>query len=137
VSFYDCTAERIYTNAEINILRSCILMIVNAIEYRRRAEKIRDPHDYFLSLLDTMPFACAFFDKHCNMLNWNRESAKLFGLDDKIELLHNFYDFSPKYQPDGQPSRTKALNYLKIALEEGKCQFEWVAAYTLSVLRQG
>jgi PAS domain S-box-containing protein len=76
-------------------------------------------------MLDTMVFACFFFDMEGKPIDCNRRALSLYGCHDKKEFLDNFFDFSPEYQDDGQRSRDKAMHLIREAFETGKIIFRW------------
>jgi PAS domain S-box-containing protein len=56
----------------------------------------------------------------------NVSTLALFGVKDVRQLTSlSPWKFSPKYQPDGQISRTKAKKMIKIAMKNGTNFFEW------------
>ncbi len=55
----------------------------------------------------------------------NQKAEELFGVD-KQQLLHKTpYQFSPEIQPDGRPSKDKALDKIQAALGGNPQTFEW------------
>lgn len=77
-------------------------------------------------MLDATPFCCNFWDENCNNVDCNAAVARLFELSDKQEYLDRFYEFSPEEQPDGSPSREKAVEKIKEAFATGYARFEWM-----------
>jgi len=77
-------------------------------------------------MLDTIPLCCLLLNKEFKCIACNSESARLFKLKDKQEFIDRFYDLSPPYQSDGQPSYESALGYIQKAFDEGKAVFEWM-----------
>jgi PAS domain S-box-containing protein len=59
------------------------------------------------------------------ILDCNTAAVKCLGCVEKSDVLGNFGRFSPEIQPDGEPSRDKALRMCDIAAKEGGCSFEW------------
>ena len=83
-------------------------------------------HVRTMLLLDAMPYACNLWDENLNLFRCNEGTTRMFGLSDKREYMENFYDFSPKYQPDGQLSTEAVAKYIRKAFDEGKCVIEWM-----------
>ena len=78
-------------------------------------------------LLDAMPFACDLWDRNGNVFECTEENLRLLEIEDKSEYLNRFFDFSPKYQPDGSLSLEKSPYLLKKAFESGKrITTEWM-----------
>ena len=125
-SFDDCRRERSFTEDEVDILRSAGLMLVSAVNRHEQAVDIGDTHRRARLMLDATPLSCSLWNKDFKLFDSNEESVKLFKLNDKREILDHFFEFSPEYQPDGQPSPVKTAMYLKKAFAEGRCVFEWM-----------
>ncbi|HHH84397.1 MAG TPA: PAS domain S-box protein, partial [Firmicutes bacterium] len=58
--------------------------------------------------------------------NLNKAALKLFGISRKDVKCFVPYEFSPPFQPDGSPSREKALAYVRKALNGEPQNFIWV-----------
>ena len=56
----------------------------------------------------------------------NSSVCRIFQLEKEAFIGESPANFSPKYQPDGQLSKTKAIQYIKACLEEGTQTFEWM-----------
>ena len=81
-------------------------------EERTKEAALQETEDRLQAMVDNMAFACFFFDIDTNLLDCNQRAVKLFGADSKQEIIDNFFNFSPEYQPDGKPSRIKAKEYI-------------------------
>ncbi len=77
-------------------------------------------------MLDAMPMCCNFWNKDLQNIDCNEATTKLFGLSSKQVYLDRFFDLSPEYQPDGQPSPKAALEKVRLAFETGYQRFEWM-----------
>jgi len=58
----------------------------------------------------------------------NPKTEEIFACSREEILNSHPYDFSPEYQPDGQPSKEKALEYISAALDGKPQRFEWTHA---------
>jgi len=87
---------------------------------------IRDEYDRATLLLNAMPFACHLWDKNFQLFDCNDKAMELVGISNKLDLIDNFLDFSPQYQPDGRPSRYAGGQCIKKAFADGKYVFEWM-----------
>ena len=126
VSFSDCKNERIFTNDEVNILRSGALMMVNAINRSAQTAEIREGHNRTRLLLDSMPYTCHLWNKKYEMFDCNEENVRLFNLKTKQEVSEQFDKFSPEYQPDGRLSSEKAVEMIQKAFDTGRHVDEWM-----------
>lgn len=77
-------------------------------------------------ILDSAPYGCQLWDEACTIVFCNNACAQMFNLGTKQEYLERFFEFSPKYQPDGELSAAKALRHVERAREEGSAHFTWL-----------
>jgi len=78
------------------------------------------------AMLDSSPLACSIFDENNNIVETNRKAEDLFEIPDKQIYIDNFYDFSPRFQPDGMSSPEKAAQMLETTRENGSANFVWL-----------
>jgi len=126
VSFDDCRRERTFTEDEVNILRSGSLMLTSAVNRHETAVRMREADERAKIMLNTTPLCCTLWDRNLNVIDCNEEVAKLFEVKDRQEYLDNFFEFSPKYQPDGQLSTEKAKKLILDAFDTGGTVLEWM-----------
>lgn len=90
----------------------------------REQEQLR-----YRALFDTAAEAIVIndIDDRNGFVEMNRRAEALFGvtLADFQSGRYNFYDFSPKVQPDGRDSIVTAPIYTQAALRDGSSTFEW------------
>ncbi|WP_169307236.1 sensor domain-containing diguanylate cyclase [Chitiniphilus eburneus] len=91
-----------------------------------REAQLHEADERVKLLLDATPLACSIWDIDSNLIDCNQAAVDIFGLADKEEFKARFYELSPPYQPDGQPSTTAANDYLQRVVVEGRVEFEWV-----------
>jgi len=89
-----------------------------------RAKRIAEERTKIM--LDATPFCTTFWNNKLENIDCNNETYKLFGLSSKKEYFDNYYKLSPEYQPDGELSKDKAIEYVKKAFKEGYLRFEWM-----------
>ncbi len=89
-------------------------------------KKVKDAEERMRIMLDANPLCASFWNKDLKNLDCNLAAVKLFGLKDKQEYLDNFFELSPKYQPNGRISEELAKEKLTTAFETGYLQFEWM-----------
>ncbi|MDR0466466.1 MAG: PAS domain S-box protein, partial [Deltaproteobacteria bacterium] len=94
-------------------------------EYAAKEEAARESERRLTVMLDTMIFACFFFDLAGNLLDCNRRAVEIFGCENKEELLRDFWAFSPQRQPDGDPTLDKVAKIIRSTMECGKNVFFW------------
>ena len=126
VSFDDCRRERVFAEEEVNILRSASLIMASAVDRNANAAQINEAHQRARLMLDATPLACSLWDGNNINFDCNEETVKLFELKDKKDFLGHFFDFSPEYQPGGQPSKEMVFEYAGNAFRDGRCVFEWM-----------
>jgi len=79
-------------------------MLVSALNRHAQTIEIREAHERVLVLLEKVPFACHLWNSSIEIIDCNEENCRLFGVKDKSELITNWLDFVPEFQPDGQSS---------------------------------
>ncbi|MCL2888868.1 MAG: ATP-binding protein [Eggerthellaceae bacterium] len=103
-----------------------IVYFYDMTEMMLKEAEAKEAKERMKLMLDAMPFCCTFWDKDFNPVDCNEEALKIFEVPDKQVYIKNFFNFSPEYQPDGQLSSVKAMNYLTEAYEKGNMAFEWM-----------
>ena len=69
-----------------------------------------------------------FLDSEDKFLDCNEAAVKMFGANDKEELLkQNALNLSPKYQPDGKSSKEKIAYIFAKAKRDGVYRGEWLS----------
>ncbi|MDR2516942.1 MAG: PAS domain S-box protein [Spirochaetaceae bacterium] len=94
-------------------------------EIRAKEQAAFESEERMKAMLDTMSFACYFFNEECEVLDCNQRAVELYGCTDKEMLLENFYNLSPEFQPDGSQSADQAKAHIRRAFHEGKNIFNW------------
>jgi PAS domain S-box-containing protein len=94
-------------------------------EVRAREAEAEEMGERMKAMLDTMAFACFFFDAQGNPVDCNQRALALYGCHDKKEFLGNFFCFSPEFQSGGRRSVEKAREHIKRAFDTGKEVFMW------------
>jgi PAS domain S-box-containing protein len=92
---------------------------------RADEEAIKEVEQRVTLMLDTMTFACYFFDENTDVIDCNRRAIELYHCKDKQELMENFFRLNPACQSDGQPSEARAREEIRKAFREGKNVFRW------------
>jgi len=95
-------------------------------DFHRYQKTERVAQQRLQAMLDSSPLACYIFDENFEVLEVNQEMIKVFELIDREEYIGRFFDFSPKYQPDGRLSMEKMVEKTRLAIKNGKSHFEWM-----------
>ncbi|MDR2825569.1 MAG: diguanylate cyclase [Deltaproteobacteria bacterium] len=80
------------------------------------------------AILDATPMACSVWDKDGNLLVYNQEVSRLFGVPDGSGSYTTalFWKLGPKYQPDGLSSVDKINGAVRKALQHGFERIEFL-----------
>lgn len=99
---------------------------INTMEAENTPPRPTQAEDRYTELmLDSIPLLCSVWDEECNIVDCNLEALRLFGLRKKNDYISRFYELNPEFQSDGRPSRKKADDLIRRALETGFQRFEW------------
>jgi PAS domain-containing protein len=77
-------------------------------------------------MLDAAPLGCLLIENDFHVLDCNHELMNIFDVPFKQLITDDFLRFSPEFQPDGRPTREKALEYMNTAFQSNKLVFEWM-----------
>ncbi len=95
-------------------------------ERHQAEEALRTNEMRYRTLFDSSRDAIMILDPQDGFLNGNAAALDLFGCGTEAEFTASSpIDLSPPYQPDGQPSGSKAQEMISIALEKGSHFFDW------------
>ncbi|MCL2190863.1 MAG: diguanylate cyclase [Treponema sp.] len=95
-------------------------------DFHRYQETERVAQQRLQAMLDSSPLACYIFDGNFDVLEVNQEMIKILELADRQDYIGRFFDFSPKYQPDGRLSMEKMTEKTRTAVTGGRSHFEWM-----------
>ncbi|MCL1863657.1 MAG: ATP-binding protein [Defluviitaleaceae bacterium] len=76
--------------------------------------------------IDHMPLGCSLRTNDFEIIDGNKTVLTMFGLDDKQSYLDNWRKLVPTYQPDGTLSSELMQKHIKIAMETGHTNVEWM-----------
>ena len=99
--------------------------IVDITDRKKIEEQLKESERKYRTLFEAsadaifLMAADAFID--CNLA-----TLKMFECERKDIIGRAPYEFSPQFQPDGQLSRKKAINYIERAYRGEELRFEWV-----------
>jgi len=95
-------------------------------EIKTMMSKMREADECTQILFDATPLSSFMVDKKLKIIECNQEIVRLFGLREKKEFIEKMYDFFPEYQPSGESSQERLIEYFDEAFDEGNCHFEWM-----------
>lgn len=104
-----------------------LAVIVNDITERKLAEESIKASEYNFRNIFEGSSDAIFLEKDDKVIYCNQAMIELLGYDSKECIVDKSITgkFSPEKQPDGKPSREKALEMYKRTMKNGKCKFEW------------
>ena len=107
--------------------RGVVLAFMRDLREEKAAEaRIKEADERMRVMFDIMPFGCNYWDINLNLIDCNNETLRLFNIEDKMDFLNRYFDYSPKYQPDGKLSRRKGPDIIKYAFKYGRLVIEWL-----------
>ncbi len=117
------------------LLTTCIILLFSILfavylfnysKLRKAEAEVREADQRTQLMLNATPIGSILWRKDFTIMDCNEEILKMFGLKNTSDLSTNFFELSPKHQPNGALSKELALSYLSKSLEEGYSKFEWV-----------
>jgi len=123
------------STALIGLLLSAALWFVLSMFFRRRTELERLVADRTASLHESEERYRMLFESADDsirvmdgdrIVDCNARSVEMFGFESKEDVVgRSIFDFCPNQQPDGTPSRERALAMIAAALRGEPQQFQW------------
>jgi len=102
-------------------------VVLDITERKRQEQRNRDNEELFRALFEGAADAHLLAAYGAGFISANPAAVRLFGCANVDELLGlSPVSTSPEYQPDGRRSDQEAHEYMRRALDEGHCQFEWM-----------
>ena len=114
-----------FLKEELNLIEEISTNVSYALEtFEKEKEKLQTEEN-FRTLFDKSSDSVILLYKE-KFLIFNKQTEILFGLTK--EQLTNLcpYELSPEFQPDGLPSKDKAMDYIANAYDGKPQRFEWV-----------
>jgi len=110
--------------------KACLVLYYNVLGHNcvgcTNLKDKKDAEERMRNIIKYMPTACAAFDNQYTLMNANNATVNLYGMESEQELLEKHSGCVPEFQPDGSPSKKKALKLIHKAFEEGVTVFEWI-----------
>ncbi|HEX8784935.1 MAG TPA: PAS domain-containing protein, partial [Telluria sp.] len=102
-------------------------VVLDITERKLQEQRERDNQALFRALFEGAGDAHVLVAYGAGFISANPAAVRLFGCASLDELLDlSPVSTSPEYQPDGRRSDLLVHEYVRRALDEGGCQFEWV-----------
>ena len=93
---------------------------------KKAAEQLSDANKRAQMVFEHAPLAISFWDKNLDIIDCNDECSRIFGIENKVEFIKGFFNFSPDLQPCGTPSKEKKLQIFREVFEKGTGTYNWM-----------
>ena len=125
VTLEDHVNYRYFCEDCLDLLRSAARLCANAFIRNEMGCQIAVANEFNRATIAAMPMGFTAVDNKLKFVECNKAILDLLETT-KEEYLNNFYNYSPKHQPNGKESKKMASHLIKKALD-GKTQiFEWI-----------
>ncbi|MDL2271845.1 PAS domain-containing protein [Desulfovibrio sp. OttesenSCG-928-I05] len=94
------------------------------IEYQARIREAEDAERCARLMLDSIPLGSFMIDES-GILACNETAVRMAQFGSKQEMIDNYFDIIPEYQPDGRVSREVVADARRRAFEEGHVNYEF------------
>ena len=116
--------ERFFEEDDISMLRSAAFLCANTVIRADMEREITDANEFNSAILDASPLGFNVFDENIRIVDCSDVTLETLETTKEYYLEH-FYEFSPKYQSDGESSEKKSIGIIKRVLEGEKLVLEW------------
>jgi len=103
-----------------------VAYITDLREIKAAMEKGHEAYRQTQAFIDAAPFVMNVWDENGNILRTSQQVVDMFGVESKEQFIQRFYEFSPKFQPNGKLSSEHVAEDTMRALRDGFAQFEWM-----------
>jgi len=125
VLFEDRRKERFFQENLTETMRSAAFLCANTVLRAEMENRIANANVFNRATLDAAPIGITIFDDNLRIIDVNNAILNLFGCDKEYYIDH-FFDFAPKYQPNGDNSVEKTIDVLKRTIKGENFIVEWV-----------
>ena len=119
------TIELLIMRIALIVLWTLLIVALITLLIRISADR-NDAEERMRIMFDAMPLGANFHNKNFDFFDCNESAISLFGFSSKQEYFDNFNRLSPEYQPDGNLSKDKMVEFIDKAFTDGYCCFEWM-----------
>jgi diguanylate cyclase (GGDEF)-like protein/PAS domain S-box-containing protein len=126
-AFANDYAESQYANITLYMITLSIVGMALATYFfdrQRLFKTLRASNDRYQSLFESVNDTIFLMEGE-RFVDCNPATLKMFGCTREQIIGERPYRFSPEFQPDGRPSREKALEKITEAFNGGETNFEW------------
>lgn len=114
-------------NGMIAILQDVTEEVLAKREIEASNFKLKQSERMYRALFEGAPFAILLMD-HATVIRCNKKTLEMYGCDSYEDIIGKKpWDFSPKTQPDGTPSKEKAISVVEKTLKGNPQTFYWVS----------
>ena len=125
VTVQSYTDPECYTKKDLDLLISVSDQIAVAIDRKQAEERLHKSENRYRILFEKSKDALLII-KNQKFIDCNQATLDMLGYDNKELMLQTHpSDLSPRFQPDGRDSFTKAVEMIEITFENGSHRFEW------------
>ena len=89
-------------------------------------DKEREINETKQLMFDAAPVVMTVFNRNLDIYDCSEEGLRRYGFKSKEDYAKNFFDASPKYQPDGTLSVEKGRELMLKCFDVGYTHFEWM-----------
>lgn len=119
----------VYTNTLLFLLLCCGLIVARVFIYYFEKQSFfqgqAQKNEQKFRLLFENANDAIFLMKHHVFIDCNQQTLEMFGVARNKIIGQSPYNFSPEYQPNGEPSKEMSLQYIHLALKKLPQRFEW------------
>ena len=119
VAFQDLFSTRFFDKDSERFLDSAANLCADAFIRNQIKSELASAEERVKLMMDASPLSCKLWNSSFEVIDCNIETIRLFGFHDKPDFMERRPEIFPLYQPCGQNSQEKLLQYLKKAAEEG------------------
>jgi len=95
-------------------------------EVKAKEAEAKEAEERIKIMLDSTPLICILRNENNEVIDCNKEALNIFGVSKKEDFITRFQEFYPEFQPDGQKSSDKIIEYLSALHKKRTIEFEWM-----------
>jgi signal transduction histidine kinase len=106
-----------------------VVSYIKDLRQEQQLAEMREVDERLRLMLEAMPISCCLWDIQSDpyhLIDCNRQTLKLFELENKEQVKRLFHSLSPEYQPNGKSSRDSIIDVVHTVYQTGYLQTEWM-----------